>query len=147
MFFWNSLAFSMIQQMLVVWSLIPLPFLNSARTSGSLWFTYCGSLAWKILSISSLVWDRYSCAVVWTFFRVIFLWDWNENWPFPVLSYSSVSYKVQALVSITHFRKWSSSDLIETPLLPFLFFPRSHRVYSVFCHSALGYERYLCYCL
>ena len=24
-------------------------------------------------------------AVVWTFFVIVFLWDWNENWPFPVL--------------------------------------------------------------
>ena len=29
-FFWNSLAFSMIQQMLAMWSLVPLPFLNPA---------------------------------------------------------------------------------------------------------------------
>ena len=36
MFFWNSFAFfSMIQWMLAVWSLIPLPFLNSVCTSGS----------------------------------------------------------------------------------------------------------------
>ena len=35
MFFWNSLAFSMIQQMLAIWSLDPLPFLNLACTSGS----------------------------------------------------------------------------------------------------------------
>ena len=27
-FFWNSLAFSMIQQMLAIWSLAPVPFLN-----------------------------------------------------------------------------------------------------------------------
>ena len=40
-FFWNSLAFSMIQWMLAIWSLIPLPFLNSDCTSGSSWFTYC----------------------------------------------------------------------------------------------------------
>ena len=33
MFFWNSLAFSMIQQMLAIWSLVPLPFLNPAWTS------------------------------------------------------------------------------------------------------------------
>ena len=32
MFFWNSLAFSMIQQMLAIWSLVPLPFLNPAWT-------------------------------------------------------------------------------------------------------------------
>ena len=24
-------------------------------------------------------------AVVWLFFGIAFLWDWNKNWPFPVL--------------------------------------------------------------
>ena len=33
----------------------------------------------------AIVWDECNCAVVWTFFGVAFLWDWNENWPFPVL--------------------------------------------------------------
>ena len=41
MFFWNSLAFSMIQRMLAIWSLVPLPFLKPAWTSGSSQFTYC----------------------------------------------------------------------------------------------------------
>ena len=31
------------------------------------------------------VWDECNCAVVWAFFDVVFLWDWNENWLFPVL--------------------------------------------------------------
>ena len=31
------------------------------------------------------VWDECNCAVVWTFLGLTFLWDWNENWPFPVL--------------------------------------------------------------
>jgi len=31
------------------------------------------------------VWDECNCTVVWTFFDIAFLWDWNENWPFPVL--------------------------------------------------------------
>ena len=31
------------------------------------------------------VWDECNCAVVWTFFVIAFLWDWNENWPFQVL--------------------------------------------------------------
>ena len=44
--FWNSLAFSMIQRMLAIWSLVPLPFLKPAWTSGSSWFTYC----WMFLS-------------------------------------------------------------------------------------------------
>ena len=30
------------------------------------------------------MWDEYNCVVVWAFFRIAFLWDWNENWPFPV---------------------------------------------------------------
>ena len=30
------------------------------------------------------VWDECSCAV-WAFFVIAFLWDWNENWLFPVL--------------------------------------------------------------
>ena len=25
------------------------------------------------------------CAVVWTFFGIAFPWNWNEDWPFPVL--------------------------------------------------------------
>ena len=29
--------------------------------------------------------DECNCAVVWTFFGIAFLWDWNKNWPFPVL--------------------------------------------------------------
>ena len=37
------------------WSLVPLPFLNPVWTSGSSWFTYCWSLAWRILSITLLV--------------------------------------------------------------------------------------------
>ena len=30
-------------------------------------------------------WDECNFAVVWTIFGIAFLWDWNENWPFPVL--------------------------------------------------------------
>ena len=31
------------------------------------------------------MWDECNCAVVWAFFGIAFLWDLNENWPFPVL--------------------------------------------------------------
>ena len=55
MFLWNSLAFLIIQQMLAIWSLVPLPFLKPAWTLGSLWFMYCWNLAWRILSITLLV--------------------------------------------------------------------------------------------
>ena len=33
----------------------------------------------------TIVWDECNCAVVWAFFGIAFLKDWNENGPFPVL--------------------------------------------------------------
>ena len=30
-------------------------------------------------------WDERCCVVVWTYFGIAFLWDWNEKWSFPVL--------------------------------------------------------------
>ena len=79
-FFWNSLAFSMIQQRLAIWSLVAQPFLNPPCTFGSSWFTYCWSLAQKIFERNlASMWNECNCSVVWTFFGIAFLWDWNEN--------------------------------------------------------------------
>ena len=47
-------CFWMIQQMLAIWSLVPLPFLNPAWTSGSSRFMYYWNLAWRIFSITLL---------------------------------------------------------------------------------------------
>ena len=55
----------MIQRMLVIWSLVPLPFLNPAWASGSSAWTYYWSLAWGILSIILLVCEM--SAIVWYF--------------------------------------------------------------------------------
>ena len=82
--FWNSLAFSMIQGMLAIWSLVPLPFLKPAWTFEISQFTYCWSLDWRILSITLLVcemnaivqWFEHSLAL--PFFRI-------GMKPFPVL--------------------------------------------------------------
>ena len=45
------------------------------------------------------VWDECNCAVVWAFFGIAFLWDWNENWPlvlWPLLSFPNLlAYWVQ----------------------------------------------------
>ena len=71
MFFWNSLAFSMIQQMLAIWSLVPLPFLNPACTSGNPQFLYCWSLAWRILNITLL-----SCEMGTLCGSLNILWHW-----------------------------------------------------------------------
>ena len=59
----NSFTFSVIQQVLPTCSLCPLPFLNPAWTYGNLWFTYCWSLAWRILSITLLTCEM--SAIVW----------------------------------------------------------------------------------
>ena len=68
--------------LLFLWSLVPLSFLNQAWTSQS-------SLLKPGLENSehyfTSTWDEYNYAVVWAFFGIAFLWDWNENWPFPVL--------------------------------------------------------------
>ena len=84
--FWDSLAFSMIRQMLAIWSLVLLPFLNPAWTSESSQFHVLLKPGLENFEhYFARVWDECNCAVVWAFFGITFLWDWNENWPFPVL--------------------------------------------------------------
>ena len=51
------------------------------------------------------MWDECNCVVVWTFFAITFLWDWNENWPFlvlwPLLSFPNLlAYWMQHFYSI-----------------------------------------------
>ena len=67
-------------------------------TSGSSAFSKHSLYIWKFLvhillkpSLKDFedylvsMWNKHSCVVVWTFFGIALLWDWNENWPFPVL--------------------------------------------------------------
>ena len=154
MFLWKLLPFSMIQRMLAIWSMVPLPFLKPAWTSGSSRFTYCWSLAWIILLVCAAaakslqscltlgnpidssppgspvpgilqarvlewvatafsltsVWDECNCAVVWAFFGVAFLWDWNENWPFPVL-WPLLSFPNLLAYWVQHFHSIIFQDL------------------------------------
>ena len=75
----------MIQQMLAIWSLIPLPFLNPAWTFHVL-FMYSVHVLLKpglenFQHYFASMWDECDCVVVWSFFGIAFLWDWNENWP------------------------------------------------------------------
>ena len=118
MFLWNSLDF--------IWSngywqfaLVPLPFLNPACPSGSSWFTYYWSLAWMILSITH--WNECNCPVVWTLFGIAILWDWNENWHFPVLCHCWV-FQISCHIgcktyTVSSFRIWHSSTGIQSPPL------------------------------
>ena len=56
---WLSDTFSMMQWVLTIWSLIPLPFLNPACTFGSSQFMYCWSLASSFGSTSFGVTDPF----------------------------------------------------------------------------------------
>ena len=48
------------------------------------------------------MWNEYNYAVAWTFFDTVFLWDWNENWPFPVL-WSLLDFPNLLLYWLQHF--------------------------------------------
>ena len=63
------------------------------------------------------VWDECSCAVVWAFLDIAFLWDWNENWAFPVLW--------------PLLRKWSEV----TQLCPTLCNPMNYSLPSSYVHG------------
>ena len=89
MSFWNSLAYSMIQQILAIWSLVPLPFLKPAWTAASSQFTYCGNLAWRILSITLLACQM--SATVWKFEHSL------------ALSFSGIGMKTDLFQSCGHF--------------------------------------------
>ena len=60
------------------------------------------------------VWDEYNCAVVWAFFGIAFLWDWNENWPFPVLrplQFSKFAGILSAALSQHHLSRFEIAQL------------------------------------
>ena len=122
MFFWNYLAFLVSQQMLTIWSLVPLPFLNPAWTSGSSQFMYCWSLAWKILSITLLACEM--SAIMWLFkhslelpfFRIgmktAFFQSCGHCW----VSQSCWHFECSTLIALS-FRVWNILTGIPSPLL------------------------------
>ena len=56
------------------------------------------------------VWDECNYVVVWTFFGVAFLGDWNENWPFPVL-WPLLSFPNLLAYWVQHFHSVIFKDL------------------------------------
>ena len=56
------------------------------------------------------VWDECNCAVVWTFFGIAFLWNWSENWPFPVL-WPLLSFPNLLAYWVQHFHSIIFQDL------------------------------------
>ena len=67
------------------------------------------------------VWDECNCVVVWAFFGIAFLWDRNENWPYPVLWHCWV-FQICCHIECSTFtaptfRIWNSSTGIPSHLL------------------------------
>ena len=122
MFFWNSLAFSMIQEILAIWSLVPLPFLKPAWISVISWFMYCWNLAWRILSITllecewvqlcgslSILWD---CLFLGIGMKTDLFQSCDHCWVFPICWHTECS-----TLTASSFRFWNSSTGIPSPPL------------------------------
>ena len=58
------------------------------------------------------VWDECNCAVVWAFFGIAFLWDWNEKWPFPG-PWPPLSFPILLAYLVQHFHSIIFQDLEE----------------------------------
>ena len=91
------------------------------------------------------LWDECNCVVVWAFFDITFLWDWNENWPFQSCGPCWVfqvfwHIKYNTLVA-TYFRIWNSSTgIAPSPLTLFaVTLPKAHLTSHsrVFCSRLL----------
>ena len=128
MLFWNSLAFSMIQWILAIWSLVPQPPLNPACTFGNPSFLYCWSLAWRILRITLLAREMStSCLIVWTFFGIGMKPELFQScghcWVFLICWHIECS-----TLTILFFRIWNSSAGIpsHSPALFVVTLPKTH---------------------
>ena len=116
----------MIQQMLAIWSLVPLPFLKPAWTSVSSWFTYCWSLAWRILSITLVAYEmsaivqQFEHSLALRFFRIGMKTDLFQScghcWVFQICCHIEWS-----TFTASSFRIWNSSTGIPSaPLALFV---------------------------
>ena len=125
MFSWNSLAFSMIQWMLAIWSLVPLPFLNPASMSGSSQFTSCWSLARRILRITLL--EHFEHFLALSFFGIGMKTDLFQScghcWVFQICCHIECS-----TLKTSSFRIWNRSTGIPSPPLALfvVMLPKAH---------------------
>ena len=58
----------------------------------------------------AIMWDECNCVVVLAFFDFAFLWDWNENWPFPVL-WPLLSFPYVLAYGVQHVQSIIFQDL------------------------------------
>ena len=80
------------------------------------------------------MWNECNCVVVWTFFGIALLWDWNENGPFPVLwpllSFPNCWHIKCSTLTASSLRIWNSSaEVSSLPLASFtVMFPKVYHV-------------------
>ena len=75
------------------------------------------------------VWDECNCAVVWAFFGIAFLWDWNENWPPVAIAEFQICWHTEcSTLTASSFRIWNSSTGILLPPLTLfvVMLPKTH---------------------
>ena len=78
------------------------------------------------------IWDECDCGVVWTFFGIAFLWNWNENWPFPSCGHCwifQMCWHIEcSTLTASSFRTWNSSAGIPSPPLALfvVMLPKAH---------------------
>ena len=85
--------------------------------------------------------DECNCAVVWAFFGITFLWDWNENWPVPVL-WPLLSLPNLLAYWVQHFHRiWNSSTGI--PSLPLALFVVMLSKVHLTSHSSMSGSRWV----
>ena len=136
----------MIQGMLAIWSLVPLPFLKPTWTSRSSRFMYYWSLTWRILSItllacemSAIVW-RFEHSLTLPFFgigmRTDLFQSYGHCWVFQICWHTECSTFIAS-----SFRIWNSSTGI--PSLPLALFvvmlPKVHLT----LHSRMSGSRWV----
>ena len=67
------------------------------------------------------MWDECNYVVVWAFFGIAFLWDWNENWPFQSCDHCwvfQICWHIEcSTFTRSSFRIWNSSTGIPSPPL------------------------------
>ena len=122
MFSWNSLAFLTIQQMLAIWFLVLLPFLNPTWTSESSQFMYCWRLSWRILSNMllacemSVIVQQFQHSLAFPFFEIGMKTDLfqscDHGWVFQICWHIECS-----TFTPSSFRIWNSSTGIPSPPL------------------------------
>ena len=97
-----------------------------SKTSWNIWKFMAHILLKHVLEDFELyfasVWDECSCAVVWSFFGVAFLWDLNENWPFPACEHCWVFqicclFEYSTLTALSFRILNNSAEIPSAPLI------------------------------